>query len=53
MALTGEWYATKDTIHVCAAKTVEHWLPPDEGWVKLNADGAFYRGAWRKGCGHS
>ena len=30
---------------------MEHWLPPEVGWLKVNVDGAFLSAAGYGGCG--
>lgn len=32
-------------------KTLEKWKPPDEGWVKINVDGAFDKSTGEGGLG--
>ena len=41
MALVEEWENLKSTPPPYQSRRVEHWLPPDPGWYKVNADGAF------------
>ena len=36
---------------VTLAPTRESWRPPEEGWVKVNVDGAYSRSANRSACG--
>ena len=33
------------------APTRESWRPPEEGWVKVNVDGAYSRGMNKRACG--
>jgi hypothetical protein len=41
LALSEEWWALKDPSSEKISRPTEHWLPPEEGWVKVNVDGAF------------
>jgi ribonuclease HI len=41
LALTEEWMALKESNSEKITRPAEHWLPPEEGWVKVNVDGAF------------
>jgi ribonuclease HI len=41
MFLLNEWLEGKPSSGTPAVKMVEHWLPPEESWHKVNADGAF------------
>jgi hypothetical protein len=41
MFLQDEWQQTKSPPTARSASTREHWLPPLEGWTKVNCDGAF------------
>jgi ribonuclease HI len=40
-ALVEEWHNLKVTKPSLKVRTEEHWLPPEAGWQKVNADGAF------------
>jgi hypothetical protein len=41
--LTKEWFSLKEPGPGRANQSEEHWLPPEEGWVKVNSDGAFLK----------
>jgi ribonuclease HI len=41
LAITEEWGKLRDPSPNQAPKVVEHWRPPERGWFKANADGAF------------
>jgi ribonuclease HI len=41
LALSEEWWALKEPMVEKTNRPTEHWLPPEEGWVKVNVDGAF------------
>jgi hypothetical protein len=49
--LVEEWQGLRPARAAGAAQLVEHWLPPQEGWTKLNADGAFSVKGEVGGCG--
>jgi hypothetical protein len=51
--LVDEWAAAqhKDLQHSEASRETERWLPPDTGWHKVNADGAFVKESGEGGCG--
>jgi hypothetical protein len=36
-----EWRSVQNSVSVPANKPKEHWLCPEEGWMKVNVDGAF------------
>jgi ribonuclease HI len=41
LAITEEWGKLRDPSPSRVHKEVEHWRPPERGWLKANADGAF------------
>jgi ribonuclease HI len=41
LALLEEWQASKDPLAPRTPSVVVRWRPPEEGWTKANADGAF------------
>jgi hypothetical protein len=41
LAIMEEWGKLRDLSPNRALKVVEHWHPPERGWFKANADGAF------------
>jgi hypothetical protein len=41
LAIMEEWGKLRDLSPNRAPKVVEHWHPPERGWFKANADGAF------------
>jgi ribonuclease HI len=51
LALVEEWLAIKEGSRHVVQREREHWLPPEEGWYKINADGAFISSAGNGGCG--
>jgi ribonuclease HI len=51
LALVEEWSAIKAGTRQVVQRGREHWLPPEEGWYKINADGAFMSSAGNGGCG--
>jgi ribonuclease HI len=38
--LLEEWQGLRPARTAGSTQAMEHWLPPEEGWTKLNADGA-------------
>jgi ribonuclease HI len=51
LALSEEWWALKDPSSEKISRPTEHWLPPEEGWVKVNVDGAFSKEGDAEGGG--
>jgi hypothetical protein len=51
LALVDEWLAIKSGPRHEVQRPKEHWLPPDDGWHKVNADGAFSSSLGNGGCG--
>jgi ribonuclease HI len=51
LALVEEWLAIKSGPRHEAQRVKEHWLPPDDGWHKVNADGAYKASLGSGGCG--
>jgi ribonuclease HI len=49
--LLEEWQGLRPAPRASSAQVVEHWLPPEVGWTKLNADGAFLAKDGSGGCG--
>jgi ribonuclease HI len=49
--LVEEWQGLKPERAVCATREVEHWIPPQLGWTKMNVDGAFSATDGTGGCG--
>jgi ribonuclease HI len=49
--LVEEWRASREQLKPVAPRAVEHWLPPDGGWHKVNADGAYSAESHTGGCG--
>jgi hypothetical protein len=43
LGLTEEWMALKESNSEKIPRPTEHMLPPDDGWVKANVDGAFLK----------
>jgi hypothetical protein len=39
--LQEQWIAQSSTQVPDSHQSMEHWLPPMEGWIKINIDGAF------------
>jgi hypothetical protein len=40
-AAVEEWRSLRNPVAAVTGKPTEHWLPPAEGWLKVNTDGAF------------
>jgi ribonuclease HI len=51
LALVEEWVAIKPGTPHEMQRVREHWLPPEDGWHKVNADGAFMSPQDNGGCG--
>jgi hypothetical protein len=51
LALVDEWLAIKSGPRHEVQRPKEHWLPPDDGWHKVNVDGAFSSSLGNGGCG--
>jgi hypothetical protein len=51
LALVEEWLASATRPQQSNTPQVEHWLPPEEGWVKANVDGSFSASSGSGGCG--
>ncbi|KAK1618647.1 hypothetical protein QYE76_024164 [Lolium multiflorum] len=51
LAMVEEWLAIKSGPRHEAQRVKEHWLPPDDGWHKVNADGAYKASLGSGGCG--
>jgi ribonuclease HI len=49
--LLEEWQGIRPASIAGSAQAAEHWLPPERGWTKLNADGAFSVKDGSGGCG--
>jgi hypothetical protein len=49
--LLNEWHESRPRSNTPADKVVERWTPPEEGWYKANADGAFSTDRGHGGCG--
>jgi hypothetical protein len=42
VASVEEWKSIQNPPRQKAPTSKEHWLPPEENWVKVNTDGAFH-----------
>jgi hypothetical protein len=51
MFLLNEWLEGKPSSSAPAGKMVERWIPPEEDWHKVKADGAFSTDRGHGGCG--
>jgi hypothetical protein len=51
VAAIEEWNESQIPNQAVAAPRVEHWLKPETGWCKANADGAFHATDGRGGAG--
>jgi hypothetical protein len=51
MHLTEEWMAINTCSLASMGREREHWHPPDPGWVKANANGAFSSTSGNRGIG--
>jgi ribonuclease HI len=51
LALVEEWLASVMRPQQSSTTQVEHWLPPEDGWVKANVDGSFSANSGSGGCG--
>jgi ribonuclease HI len=51
LKLVEEWHGLNNSSATVAPRNGEHWLPPEEGWLKVNADGAFHASSGVGGCG--
>jgi ribonuclease HI len=51
LALVNEWLAINLGTSQAIPRVQEHWLPPEDGWHKANADGAFVSSQGVGGCG--
>jgi ribonuclease HI len=50
--LVNEWLDVQAQKHKTSTNSEEkHWLPPEHGWCKVNADGAFSAAMGTGGCG--
>jgi hypothetical protein len=49
--LLEEWTNSRTAGPVRSTGRVEHWLPPTQGWTKINVDGAFNRDTCHGGGG--
>jgi hypothetical protein len=51
LVLTEEWMAPIEPNSEKIPRPTKHWLPPDDGWVKINVDGAFLKEGGYEGGG--
>jgi ribonuclease HI len=49
--LVEEWRNLKSVPPTRRLRSVEHWLPPEDGWCKANADGSFRMSSGAGGTG--
>jgi ribonuclease HI len=46
-----EWQAVQKPSNPTVPRATEHWLPPEVGWNKVNADGSYLASSSIGGCG--
>jgi ribonuclease HI len=49
--LVEEWHQVQECKGAKPPAQKEHWLPPDQGWIKVNADGAMIQASGHGGGG--
>jgi ribonuclease HI len=49
--LLQEWQAVQKPSNPIVPRATEHWLPPEVGWNKVNADGSYLASSNIGGCG--